>query len=131
MRRILIILTGALALLTSCVKNAGQDIYCEVTVEAVLPSGQDIVALKIDNAQPGNYFRDLNTGQEYDIPIFVYGKCRVKVLKGVYLVSFDGLSALADGSACRVRSAEYSTSLNAVNLVGDRAELLIHLIVLQ
>ena len=87
--------------------------------------------IKAFDKQMDNYFRDLNTGQEYDIPIFVDGKCRMKVLKGVYLVSFDGLAALADGSACRVRSAEYSTSLNAVNLVGDRAELLIHLIVLQ
>ena len=131
MRKVLIILTGALALLTSCVKNAGQDFYCELTLEAVLPSGQDIVALKIDNTQPGNYFRNLNTGQEYELPIFVDGKCRMKVLKGVYLVSFDGLAALSDGSARRVRSAEYAASLNAVNLVGDQEELLIYLIVLQ
>ncbi len=131
MRRILVILTGALALLTSCVKNAGQDIYCEVTLAASLPSGQDIVALKVDNTQPGNYFRNLNTGQEYDFPIFVDGKCRMKVLKGVYLVSFDGVAALPDGSARRVRSAEYSASLYAVNLLGDQEELPIHLIVLQ
>lgn len=130
MRRFVIILTATLALLTSCVKNAGEDIYCDVTLQAVLPSGQHIVALKIDNTQAGNYFRNLNTGQEYDFPIFVDGQCRMKVLKGVYLVSFDGLAALTDGSARIVRSAEYSASLQAVNLVEDSAVLPLQLIIL-
>jgi len=131
MRRILVLAVIALALLSSCRKNADQEIFCELTLEAVLPSGETPVALKIDNGKSGNYFRNLNTGMEYPLPVFVNGRCHLQVLKGVYVVSFDGVAGLADGSGLRVRSAEYATTLKAVQLVDDQAELPLQLIILR
>ncbi|MCR5351216.1 MAG: hypothetical protein K6E35_01810 [Bacteroidales bacterium] len=131
MRKILVLTIVALALLPSCRKNADQEIFCELTLEAVLPSGEIPVALKVDNARSGNYFRNLNTGTEYPIPLFVNGRCRMQILKGVYVVSFDGVAGLADGSGIRVRSAEHSTTLTAVSLIDDQTELPLNLIVLR
>jgi len=129
MKRILNILL--LLVCTACTKNAGQEIYCDLTLELSLPSGAQVAALAVDNAGPGNFFRNLNTGEEYNFPVFVNGKCRMKVLKGVYVLGFDALAGLADGTGLRVRSAEYTTMLYAVSLVEDTQTLTLNLLELR
>ena len=59
------------------------------------------------------------------------GKCELSVLKGVYVLAFDGVAAYADGSAHRVRSAQYATMLNAVTLTGDDVTVTFKLLNLQ
>ena len=126
MKRILNILL--LLVCMACTKNAGQEIYCDLTLELSLPSGAQIAALTVDNAGAGNYFRNLNTGEEYDFPVFVNGKCRMRVLKGVYVLGFDALAGLADGTGLRVRSAEHTTMLYAVSLVEDTDTVTLNLL---
>lgn len=124
MKKLALILS--LLVLVSCTK---QNLFCRVTlqVESELP----VVALTVDNTLAGNYFRNLNTGETYPFPVFVNGKCEVQVLKGVYVLAFDGLAAYADGSAHRVRSAQYATMLDAVTLTGDDVSLTLKLLDLQ
>ncbi len=116
----------SLLVLVSCTK---QNLFCRVTlqVESELP----VVALTVDNTLAGNYFRNLNTGETYPFPVFVNGKCELQVLKGVYVLAFDGLAAYADGTARRVRSAQYATMLDAVTLTGDNATVTLKLLNLQ
>ena len=59
------------------------------------------------------------------------GKCEVQVLKGVYVLAFDGVAAYADGTARRVRSAQYATMLDAVTLTGDNVTVTLKLLDLQ
>lgn len=119
-------LIWSLLVLVSCTK---QNLFCRVTlqVESELP----VVALTVDNTLAGNYFRNLNTGETYPFPVFVNGKCELQVLKGVYVLAFDGLAAYADGGAHRVRSAQYATMLDAVTLTGDNATVTLKLLDLQ
>jgi len=119
-------LIWSLLVLVSCTK---QNLFCRVTlqVESELP----VVALTVDNTLAGNYFRNLNTGETYPFPVFVNGKCEVQVLKGVYVLAFDGLAAYADGGAHWVRSAQYATMLDAVTLTGDNATVTLKLLDLQ
>ena len=100
--------------LLSCTR---QNLFCEVTLQ--VESEEPIVALTIDNSLEGNYFRNLNTNESYAYPTFVNGKCRIQVLKGVYVLSFDATAAYADGSARRVRMARHAASLNALTLTAD------------
>jgi len=90
-----------------------------------------MVALTIDNTLTGNYFRNLNTGETYDYPVFVNGKCELRVLKGVYVLAFDGVGAFQDGTAIRVRSAQYATMLDAVSLTEDEVVVNLKLLELQ
>ena len=53
------------------------------------------------------------------------------MLKGVYVISFDGVAALPDGSGKKVRCAEYATLLTAVSLTEDVQTLELPLIVMQ
>lgn len=112
MRKLLVILS--LFALLSCSR---QNLFCRVTLQ--VESEEPIVALTIDNNLEGNYFRNLNTNETYDYPTFVNGKCEMLVLKGVYVLSFDGTAAYADGSARRVRMARHSAALSALTLTDD------------
>lgn len=114
---------GILFVLTwSCTR---QDMFCRVTLR--LDTDDPIVALTIDNTLEGNYFRNLNTGETYAFPVFINGKCEMKVLNGVYVLAFDGVAALPDGTARRVRSAEHATALDAVTLIDNEATLTLKL----
>ena len=55
----------------------------------------------------------------------------LQVLKGVYVLAFDGVAAGADGTARRVRSAQYATMLDAVTLTADEATVTLKLLELQ
>ena len=83
-----------LLFLLSCGQNA-DDIYSNVTLNAVCGDMQ-LPAIRVDNSVKGNYFSNLNTGERYDYPLFVNGKCTLKVLKGVYIFAFDGTATLTD-----------------------------------
>jgi len=113
-------------LLVSCTR---QDLFCRVTLQ--VESERAMVALTIDNTLTGNYFRNLNTGETYDYPVFVNGKCELRVLKGVYVLAFDGVGAFQDGTAIRVRSAQYATMLDAVSLTEDEVVVNLKLLELQ
>ena len=115
-----------LLVLVSCSR---QNLFCRVTLQ--VDSAQPVVALTVDNRLEGNYFRNLNTGETYPFPVFVNGKCELQVLKGVYVLAFDGLAAYADGTARRVRSAQYATMLDAVTLTADEATVTLKLLELQ
>ena len=115
-----------LLVLVSCSR---QNLFCRVTLQ--VDSAQPVVALTVDNSLEGNYFRNLNTGETYPFPVFVNGKCELQVLKGVYVLAFDGLAAYADGTARRVRSAQYATMLDAVTLTADEATVTLKLLELQ
>lgn len=116
----------SLLVLVSCSR---QNLFCRVTLQ--VDSAQPVVALTVDNSLEGNYFRNLNTGETYPFPVFVNGKCELSVLKGVYVLAFDGLAAYADGTARRVRSAQYATMLDAVTLTADDATVTLKLLDLQ
>lgn len=107
----------------SCTK---QDIYCRVTLEARMESPS--VAISIDNSLEGNYFKNINTGDRYPLPLFVNGRCEITVLKGFYMIAFDGVSAGADGTARRVRSAQYASAPLAVDLTKDSATVVLNLL---
>lgn len=128
MKRILAIVLSSM-LLAACAKQ--EDVMCRLTLTAQMPSGEKIVALTVDRKSTGNYFRNANTGETYDIPMILNGTATMSVLKGVYTVSFDGIAALPDGSAKKVRCAEFATLLTAVSLTEDSQTLELPLIVLQ
>lgn len=112
-----------LSLLISCTR---QNLFCRVTLQ--VEAERPMVALTVDNSLEGNYLRNLNTGETYPFPVFVNGKCEVQVLKGVYVLAFDGVAAYADGTARRVRSAQYATMLDAVTLAEDEAVVTLKLL---
>lgn len=113
MKRITLIALTAL-LLASCAKQ--EDVMCLLTLTAQMPSGEKIVALNVDSQSGGNYFRNLNTGETYAIPMLVNGKASMNILKGVYVISFDGIAALSDGKGKKVRCAQYATLLQQLLL---------------
>ena len=114
----------ACMLCLSCAKQ--EELYCRVTLEA--EASFPIVAISVDNSLSGNYFRNLNTGESYEIPVFVNGQCELTVLRGVYILAFDGVAAGADGRAVRVRSAQHATAPNAVSLDGNEATVTLQLL---
>ena len=80
---------------------------------------------------PGNRFRNLNTGQSYPFPTFVNNSGVLEVLKGVYVVSFDGDALFQDGSHATVRFTEWGTPSSAITLMEDRQELVLKMVVLR
>ena len=129
MRKILGIIL--ILLTTSCMKVIPGDVTCRVTLQAQLPSGENIVALQVDNSLPGNLIKNINTGETYPIPVFVNGQCEMDVLKGVYIISFDGVAALSSGKGYKVRCTEHTTILTAVSLVEDSSNVILKLQVMQ
>ena len=103
------------------------DIYSNVTLNAVC-EGVELVSIRVDNSLKGNFFRNLNTGEEYPYPRFVNGSCVLKVLKGVYIFAFDGSATLPDGSVCRVRCYEHRSPNESVNILDNDVELTFELL---
>lgn len=122
----LIILSLLLQLVLSCGRGI-DDIYSTVTLNAVC-GDMDLVSIRVDNSQKGNFFRNLNTGEEYSYPMFVNGGCTLKILKGVYIFAFDGTATLPDGSTCRVRCYEHRSPNDSVNILDDDVELTFELL---
>lgn len=126
MKRI-IILTSALLCLCACARDTDMDLYVNVSMHTVLPGGEEIRSMRIDMSDGGNYFRNLNTGQEYEFPTFTDGRADIKVLKGVYTYAFDAIAQLPDGKWISVRSAEHNAPAKAVSLLEDNAVMEINL----
>lgn len=115
-----------LPLVLSCGRGV-DDIYSNVSLKAVC-GDMDLVSIRVDNSLKGNFFRNLNTGEEYSYPLFVNGGCALKVLKGVYIFAFDGTATLPDGSTCRVRCYEHRSPNDSVNILEDDVELTFELL---
>ncbi len=122
----LIILSLLLPLVLSCGRGV-DEIYSTVTLNAVC-GDMNLVSIRVDNSQKGNFFRNLNTGEEYSYPMFVNGNCTLKILKGVYIFAFDGTATLPDGSTCRVRCYEHRSPNDSVNILDDSVELTVELL---
>ena len=121
MKKTLLILLAFLLL--SCSKAPVRPLWCAVELEAVLPGGTAIRSISVDSSLPGNFIRNLNTGEEYAIPAFVSGRASLQVLKGYYLIAFDGEATLSDGSVVRVRSAQYNSTTTAAALTDNAVRL--------
>lgn len=120
-------------LAVSCEKDSGQELYCTVTLKAVIQGMEDgpQTSITADKALEGNMFRNINTMQDYNIPEFEEGKAQIRVLKGIYMISFDGDARFADGTSVRVRAAQYNSPENSVRLTEDHCTLSLKLSVLQ
>ncbi|MBR1677969.1 MAG: hypothetical protein IJ701_00750 [Bacteroidales bacterium] len=130
MKRMLVIITVAL-LCCGCAKDVEENLFCQVSLQAVLPDGRNIVSLTVDPSLPGNLFRNLNTGINYTYPVFVNNVASLRVQKGVYQIGFDGEALFQDGSHARVRFTAWNTPLTAVNLLEDNQTLSLNLILLK
>ncbi len=122
-----IILSTAILCLCSCARDTAMELYVNVSMRTVLPGGEEISSMRIDMSDEGNYFRNLNTGQEYEFPTFTDGQADMKVLKGVYTYAFDAIAQLPDGKWISVRCAEHNAPAKAISLLEDNAVMEINL----
>lgn len=126
MKRLAIFLAALLAAV-SCVEKT-DDIFSTVTLNTVLSDGEVPVSIKIDSRQDGNFFQNINTGEDYEYPLFVNGSCTMRVQKGVYILGFDGTATMADGTQKTVRCSEHRSPNSSVNLIEDTEVLELNLI---
>lgn len=106
--------------LSSCGRSA-EEIYSTVRLNAV--SEEKPIAINIDQSLKGNFFRNLNTGEEYTYPVLVGGSCTMRVLKGVYIFAFDGTATMEDGSTRKVRCYQHRSPNDSVNILADKEEI--------
>ena len=130
MRRLVFVLAALAvsACLVSCGK-ASEDIYSVVTLKAYA-GDVTLVTIKVDKAIEGNFFRNLNTGEEYEYPLFTNGSCTFRVLKGVYIFAFDGNATLPDGTVRKVRCYAHRSPNDSVNILGDEITIKFDLLLL-
>ena len=119
-------------LLCGCEKDSRQNVFTIVTINVTCPSVRaGIERVEVDNSLDGSFIRDLNTRQEYEIPVFQVGTTTVKLKKGIYLISFDGKAVFSDGQRKKVRFAAYNSPATAVGLLNDNETLNLELTVLR
>jgi len=116
-------LAATLLIFASCTKNADQNIYAVVELEVVMDDGRSVESLKVDTTVEGNFFRNYNTYQDYGFPEISSGKGTLTVLKGMYMISFDGLATFSDGTSATVRCSQYGDPSKAVSLIEDAQTL--------
>lgn len=116
-----LLLISSLLFLCSC-RAEKDDIYSTVELRAMCQDAE-FVSIKVDNSLQGNFFRNLNTGMEYDYPLFIGGRCSLKVLKGVYIFAFDGVGTCPDGSTRKVRCYSHRSPNDSVNILEDSSEI--------
>lgn len=112
-----------------CNKTSNDDIFSTVTLVAHCDEAK-LISIRVDNTVKGNYFQNLNNGLKYDFPYFTNGKCTIKVLKGVYIVAFDGEAILEDGRTRKVRCYEHRSPNDSINILEGQAELTFNLMLL-
>ena len=127
MKRLLGI-TALLLLITGCTRES---IWCDLVLQARMPDGESIVMLTVDPSLDGNFLRNVNTLETYDIPAFINGTARLRVLKGLYVLAFDGVAELEDGREKKVRFAGHTTEANAFQALEDDVTLPLTLVVLR
>lgn len=120
-------------LLCGCEKDAGQNIFTMVTLNLCCPSVENATVERLvpDNSLAGTFIRDINTLQEYEVPVFQVGTANIRLRKGVYLMAFDGEATFTDGSVRNVRFSKLSSPENAVHLLQDTETLTLELTVLR
>ena len=121
-------ITVFLLLAAGCTR---ENIWCDLVLQAQIPDGGKIVMMTVDPALDGNYLRNINTLETYDIPVFVNGTARVKVLKGLYVLAFDATAELESGQEKKVRFSGHTTEANAFSALEDEVTLPLTLIVLR
>ena len=131
MRKWFCIGLGVLALLYGCEKDPGQETACLVTLQVTLPSGEVPVLVTVDQTLEGTFFQNINTMEKVPYPDFVNGAATVRVLKGIYMLAFDGEAVLADGTRLRVRLSRYNSPDRSVRLLGATETLELPLTVLR
>lgn len=129
MKKILLTIIAVLAL-AGCEKSS-QDIHCLVTLQVNIPGREAPVSIVADQSLDGTMFRNINTLEDYSIPVITGGVAQLQVLKGIYMIAFDADAVFADGTRLRVRSAQYNSPEKSVRLVDDNCTLALNLIVLQ
>ena len=130
MKKILAIIV-AFAAICSCTKATEENIFCNVTLHAFLPDGRQIVSLTVDPSLPGNIFKNMNTGINYQYPVFVNNECTMQVQKGVYMIAFDAQAMFIDGSVSTVRFTAWKNPISAITLLRDEERLEIELKLLK
>ena len=128
MKKILLII--AVLALAGCEKSS-QDINCLVTLQVNIPGREAPVSITADQTLNGTMFRNINTLEDYSIPVITGGIARLQVLKGIYMIAFDADAVFADGTRLRVRSAQYNSPEKSVRLVDDNCTVTLNLVVLQ
>lgn len=118
------------ALFCGC-KKQSDDIYTTVSLRAQMPDGRNIVRMEVDETLAGTFIRNLNTRMDYDFPLFVNGEGTVKLLKGVYLISFDATATFSNGKSKRVRYSGSSSPEKALNLLNDNEIVVLKLMELE
>lgn len=114
--------------LLSCSRN--EEIFCDVTLEVSVKGSPDYVSIVIDPSLKGNMFRNLNTAQDYPMPAIVGGTASMRVLKGLYMIAFDGKITLTDGTVRTVRFSAHNSPDKAVYLLGDSETISLELTML-
>lgn len=130
MRKILsaLILLCLLGLSSGCSR---ENIWCSLTLVPECPDGASIATWTVDPSLKGNFIRNVNTLETYSFPQLVGGKGRLKVMKGMYAISFDAVAEMEDGSYRKLRFSLYSTEANAVAVLEDEVTLSLSLTVLK
>ncbi len=123
-----LLLLVLLGLATGCTR---ENIWCTLVLVPEHPDGIGIASWEIDSSLKGNYIRNVNTLETYSFPQLIAGKGRVKVMKGMYALSFDAVAELEDGSYRKVRFTGYSTEANAVAVLDDDVTLTLPLTLLK
>ncbi len=131
MRKILSILLILCAFLAGGCSVEDDDLWCTVTFNAVLPDGSTFETMIVDMAPQGNFFRNINNLYEYDIASFVGGKSSQRILKGMYLISFDAVCVMDDGSRVKVRCADHNSPNTAIDLTSDAETVTLKLLKLK
>jgi len=130
MRALKFILAVAVATLLSGSCSKEENIFCDVTLNVTVKGSPEYASIQIDPSVKGNMFRNLNTGQEYTMPAIVGGTANIRVLKGLYMIAFDGVIYLNDGSVRTVRFSGYNAPDKAVYLLEDTATIEMELLML-
>lgn len=127
---ILYYLVAALSVL-SCGTKVEPELFCELTLSLATEDGARVASMTVSSSLEGNQCRNLNTGMNYTYPVFKDNEALLRVQKGVYLLSFDAVATLEDGSTRSVRHYGHADPQNAVNLLSGRETLTLELVYLD
>ena len=113
--------------LGGCGKDSTDNLFTIVSLQAQMPDGSNIVRMEVDQTLAGSYIRNLNTRMDFDFPLFINGEGTIKLLKGVYLISFDATAIFSNGKQKRVRYSGNNSLEKAVNLLHDKETVILKL----
>lgn len=129
--RIRVIVIGIIFSLCSCTGKIENNIFCNLTMKLNMADGKVPVTVTVDETITGIKLRNIETGRDFKFPIFKNGVGTVQILKGTYMISFDGDAVFEDGSIRRVRSLGHNVPAKAVYLIGDKEKVEINVFYLK